>query len=530
MTIRIFPEPADYTDLDFVSVFERLKELFKSLYPTIDLDNEAEETGLLLGAFAHMADKLAYLINRLARESRILTSVQRRLLLGLVKLLGYRPPGASAAQVYLLFSLGVVHGEDVLVPAGTVVKTKEGAGAVRFRTLEDAVILAGATSVLVLAEHSEAQADPFISNDRANQEFRLNRSPYVDGSAHPTTAAGEWTEVRNFLASKATDRHFVSLIDAQDRCTLRFGDGKNGAIPSGPIDVPYKTGGGAAGKLPQGSLTVLDQPLFDVSGISVPVTVTNPERTNGGEDRQSNAMIKLLAPESIRTPASTVARDDYEVVARQVPGVARVLALAKRQDPSIDLNTMMVWVVPTDGGTASDALITEVAKKFGDEVYVGGAALPTRFPRGSYPKETTVQVRVRAASYFDVDVLAKLYIASGYTKATCKASVLAALAAFFAVMVDIRDLDPTSEDTGLVPNPLINFGWAMKDANDEPAPELAGSDILNAIRDAPGVRKVDLSQGSFLLNGQQTDPVMELRQFPRLGTVTLIDAADGTVM
>ncbi|RTL27583.1 MAG: t4-like baseplate wedge [Rhodocyclaceae bacterium] len=522
----VFPAPTVYTDLDQTSIDRRLRDLFASLFPTIDLDSEAELTRILFGAFAHVGDKLAYLINRLAREARLLTASQRRHLLGLVKLLGYRPAGARAATASLVFTLPAAHAEDVLVPAGSVARTK-GADPVRFRTIVDLVIPAGALTGTVTAEHAESQVDSFVSTERAHQQFRLSRAPYVDESLVIATPAGAWTEVRNFLASKATDRHYTTVIDALDRCTFRFGDGRNGAIPVGDIDASYKTGGGSVGQLIAGALSVLESTVFDVEGIPVTITVANPVKTDGGIDRESDALIKLLAPESIRVPGSTIAREDFEIVARQVPGVARALMLARRQDPSVLFNEGFLFVVPEGGGAPSTTLLDAVAAQFGDEVYVGGAALKTRFPRGPRPKETTFQLRVRGASYFTVDVFAKIFLRSGFTAAEVKANVLAALAQFFAVTVDIQDIDPTTELTGQVPNPLINFGYYLQDKDGNPSGEMAWTDILDVVTDAAGVLKGDPSSDGFLLNGARADIVMARRDFPALGAVTLLNAATG---
>lgn len=527
----VFPSPASYTELDHAALDARLRELFGSLYPKIDLSSQAEFTRLIIGAFANIGDRLAYLINRLARESRILTATQRRMLIGLVKLIGYRPPGATAATADLVFTLAAPHGEDIPIPVDTIVKTKDRDNPVRFRTLFAGVILAGATTITLTGEHSVAESDAWLSNERANQEFQLSRSPYVDNSLVITTPAGLWTEVGNFLASRGTDRHFMTIIDAQDRATVRFGDGRNGAIPLGPITGDYKTGGGIAGRLLEGALEVIESTIVDASGVPVTaITVTNPSKTSGGDDRQSNALIKLLAPESIRVIGAVRCREDYEIVARAVPGAARALMLTRRQDPSVLPNEGFLYVVPTGGTDPSEALLEAIARQFGDEVYVGGAANPLRFPRGPHPKETTFQLRVRGASYAPINVLTKVNLRSGFSAAAVKGNIMSALQSFFAPMVDIRTLDPTTELTGEVPNPRLDFGFNLKDKDGNPSPFLSWSTLLNVVIDATGVLDVDPGVDGFLLNDVRNNVSLELRSFPKLGNVTIINAANGQII
>jgi hypothetical protein len=128
------------------------------------------------------------------------------------------------------------------------------------------------------------------------------------------------------------------LVDQNDRATIRFGNGASGAPPTGTVQVTYKTGGGAGGNVDAGRLVVLEGAFTDVHGHPVQVSVTNADPASGGTDRQSVAAAKLLAPESLRTLTRTVTREDFEINARRVPGVARALMLTSNEDVSIDEN------------------------------------------------------------------------------------------------------------------------------------------------------------------------------------------------
>ena len=69
--------------------------------------------------------------------------------------------------------------------------------------------------------------------------------------------------------------------------------------------------------------------------------------------------------------------------------------------------------------------------------------------------------------------------------------------------------------------PPVDFGWNIKDANGEPAGEVAFSDVFDVVHDVAGVRKIGDGPSDFLLNGAREDLELGTRDFPTLGRVTL---------
>jgi hypothetical protein len=115
-----------------------------------------------------------------------------------------------------------------------------------------------------------------------------------------------------------------------------------------------------------------------------------------------------------------------------------------------------------------------------------------------------------------ISVAATVYLRQGTNAATVRAAILSALAAFFAVSL----ADGT-------PNPTVDFGFNVKDANGNPVGEIAFSDVFDVVHDVPGVRKIGDKPGDFLLNGAREDVPIETRQFPTLGAVTLLNGDTG---
>jgi hypothetical protein len=519
VTPRI-PQPVQLTSLDFDMAFERMTELVGSLYPWLDLENRAELARMHLEAMAHLSGHFHYYLNRIGRESRWGTAVERTNLLALLKLVNYRPRTASAAHTTERFTLASAAAANVVIPAGTVVRTLEVAEPVRFQTLAELVIPAGETVGEAQAENSETIAETYISDGTPFQRFRLGSSPYLDGSMQISTPLGTWSEVTNFLRSNGNDRHFVTTIDSQERVTVVFGNNRSGAIPTSPIQFTYKIGGGVAGRLPAGALVELEGSISDVNGDAVTVTVTNPSATTGGDARESDAEIKVNAPAFVEVAQRAVSRSDYERAARQVPGVAFALMLTRNEDPAVLENEGFLFVVPDDGGTASNELLTSVASLFGDNVAVGSGGVYVALPEGPTPKTTTFQLRVRPAAYKVIDVYAKVFMRKGYRAATVQAAVETAYSNYFAPLVEARSIGINAD--GLVPNPRVNFGYYLQDVDGVPTGHFPLSDIKAMLVATTGVRELGDGPLDVRLNDEPRNVDLARYEFPKAGTVNLL--------
>jgi len=495
-------QATDYTDKDFDSLRLRLQNLVRSVFPDWTDFNVASFGNMLLELFAFVGDLLAFYQDNQARESRIATATQRKNLIALTKLLGFRPAGARAATTDVVIALAAVPAAPVTVRSGTRVRTASVTDPAIFQLLDDVTIPAGASppTTTGTVEHSESQEELFASSGLPNQEVALPATPFLDGSAVVSAGNGTYTEVQNFLGSGAADRHFTVVVDQSDRATVRFGNGVNGVIPSGTITARYKTGGGAKGNVNAGTLTKLDGSFTDDNGAPVSVTVTNPQPASGGSDRQTVAQIKVLAPESIRVLNRTVSREDFEINARRLSEVARALMLTSNEDAGIPENTGILYVIPRGGGAPSQALKDAVK----DQVTV------------VFPSTLTFQVSVQDPNYLAVDVEAMVFLRQGANAGVVRGAIQKALTEFFAVSL--------SDGT---PNPNVDFGFNLKDAGGDPAGEIALSDIFNVVRDVAGVRKVGDGPHDFLLNGAREDVPIDVREFPALGQVTLLNGDTG---
>lgn len=500
----VLPANLDYTNYDFDSLRQRLISLIKSVFPDWDDFETAAFGNLLLEMYAFVGDVLGFYQDAQARESRLSTATQRKNVIILARMLGYRMRGATAARTHVVFSLDKPAVADVPIPAGTVVRTKEVTTPVRFQLLNAATIPAGATSVDVLAEHSESSPGSqfFDATGAAWQELQLDRGPYLDGSLVIGTPQGAWQEVESFLGSSATDKHFTVTVDQNDLATVTFGDGNTGMLPSTPIEVTYKTGGGTEGNVEPNTLTVLEGNLGDIHGTIVKLNVTNPLGvTLKGQDRETIAHAKEQAPRQLRALSRCVAREDFETAALTVPGVARALMLSSDELSSVAENTGNLYVVPDDLGTPSEDLKTAVRVAY----------------TTTYPKLLGFRVNLLPPRYRTIDVQTVVWCRSGYSFPTVAATIKANLKTLFA----LTNADGSS-------NTAVDFGYNVRDQDGNVVSEVAWSDVFNCIRDSDGVRKAE-SLGT-LLNTLMSDVELEPYEFPKLGVISVRDGHTGAVL
>lgn len=500
--------PIDYSDLDFDSARARLYNLISSAYPAWTDKSVANFGNILVELMSHVADTTGFYIDNRARESRIAQASQRKSVVDLVKLIGYAPRGATAATVDISVTLAEVPSNDVIIPVGTIVRTRAVTDPLSFQTTATLTIAAGTSPPVgtVGVENSTSYTETFTSTGLANQAVRLANTPFIDTSETLSAANGAYTRATNFLYSTAADRHYTVSVDDGDRATVRFGNGISGQLPSGVITAVYKTGGGSAGNVEPGAVSVIEGTIHDVMSNPVVVSVTNLVQATGGRARESRQAIQQNGPESLRALTRTVSREDYEINAKRVAGVSRALMLTSNEYDVVQENTGTLYIVPSGGGTASTSTLNAVTAMITTE----------------YPHTITFRPSVLSASYLVIDVQTSVHLRKGAVPATVKAAIVAALTAYFTVETVGSDGEATQNST-------VDFGYYLAQNSDGDFDgELALSDVMNVVRDTAGVRKLGDSANDFLVNGAHSDLPILVYQFPKLGTVTVINAETGT--
>lgn len=494
----------DYTDKDFDALNARLDNLISSAFPTWTDIERANFGNILKELFAFVGDVLTKYQDNQAAEAFLGRVTQRKNILALCKLIGFTPRGNTASVVELTIALADALAGDTTIPARSRAKTESVVDPIVFETLEDVVIPAGSTGpVVVSAENAELREEVFSSTGLPNQEIRLTGTPYLDDTLELVAANGSYTQVESLLESTASDRHYTVVVDQNDRALVRFGNGSSGTIPVGSITATYKVGGGADGRVEAGKVTKIEGSFSDDLGNAARLVVTNPSESTPALDRQSVEEIRLLAPRTLRVLSRTVAREDYEINALRVAGVARALMLTSDQDVGILENAGILFIVPEGGGSPSEDLKEQVHTMC----------------TVTYPNTLTFDLEVQAAPYVSVDVQAIVFLSKGAKPATVDAAIRDRLSRAFAIT-------PAEEDVSAGLTVGVDFGYNLT-TEDGDAGVLAWSDVFNIVRDTTGVRKIDPGPAGFLLAGVQEDLEIGVRSFPVLGTVTILNGETG---
>lgn len=348
------PTSIDYTSKDYASLRESMLELARYRLPEWT-DHSASDLGVLMvDLFAHMGDVLLYYQDRIAAESFLGTASELRSVIELLRLIGYEltPPAASSVALQLTFKAPAAGADPVVtIPTGAQFTTEKLSEPQTFEylgpplaidRLGSRVVAAGKDQVRYPAlpvRHGRRMPVTFVGNatGEPNQRMELPGQPVLPESVEVFVETGgvrrRWTQRETLLyvaddeggtrISGPDDEDFVLERDASGATWLVFGDGSYGKRPAGAVHASYRVGGGPEGNVPAGSITKAVAP---VEGL---VTVTNAEPAAGGAAAEDIDHAARFGPQAFRSRDRAVTLDDYVTLARKVPGVAKVHALAR---------------------------------------------------------------------------------------------------------------------------------------------------------------------------------------------------------
>ena len=241
-----------------------------------------------------------------------------------------------------------------------------------------------------------------------SQQFAFANRPLLAGTVRIEIDEGlgptEWTVVPDFVGSTATDRHVVINRTSGQ---MLVGDGENGAVPVANATNPdanviareYRYGGGKRGNV---AAKKLNNVLNPVAGLDAGKT-ENLFPAAGGRDEELLADAKKRARQALRARDRAVTVEDFELLTREVGGVARAKALplvhpqfAGTPVPGV----VSVIVVPDSDAAApvpSDAMLRNVCE------YLDARRLLTTELFVLAPRYVKVEVRAQVVVRDDAD-------------------------------------------------------------------------------------------------------------------------------
>jgi baseplate J-like protein len=245
-------------------------------------------------------------------------------------------PGVQGRELVMLADvtqgMRQIQGTKLDLPGDTPHTTLVLSNALAYHYKRDTVTIYGN---VVKATHGETRNESLGSGDasQALQSFTLKQPPLtfvaapsprgVDSTLHVRVNDIEWHESETLADLQPTDRTFITRTSDDDKTSVIFGNGQQGArLPTGIENVKavYRNGIGKPGNVKAEQISLLvTRPL----GVK---EVINPLRASGGADKESRDQARKNAPLAVLALDRLVSTQDYEDFTRARAGIGKASA------------------------------------------------------------------------------------------------------------------------------------------------------------------------------------------------------------
>jgi predicted phage baseplate assembly protein len=305
---------------------------------------------------------------------------------------------------------------------------------------------------VVHATHGETRQETLGAGDasKALQTFDLSQAPLTFVSAPGVSGIAstlqvrvndvQWHEAGSLAQLGPQSRNFITRTDDDDKVSLVFGDGVQGArLPTGVenVEAVYRSGIGKDGNVKAGQIALLNTRPLGVKD------VVNPIHASGGADRETRDQARQNTPLALLALDRLVSTQDYADFSRTFAGIGKAAArrVTDGRRQLVEVTIAGVDDIPIEATSDLYRNLLDALHRFGDPY------LPIR-----------LKLRSRAA----LAIAANVKVDPDYQWETLEPKVRAAL--------------------------LARFGFARMDLGRS----VFASDAIAAIQCLPGVVYVDL--------------------------------------
>jgi len=349
-----------YTNTDYEEMRDALIRRIPNITDRWTDFNESDIGVALLELFCGVGAMLNYMLDRRVNEVYLPTMRERKHGIYFSEAVGYQFNSMVAARTILRFSIPRALTANVLIPKYTVCTVPK-VNPISVVTMIDASIPAGQLYVDVEAWQG-AITDPPLSFDTT-----LNPPPYTftdtniaHGSIEVWVNGRKWVEVSSFVNYGEVSEVYKVSLGVDNIITVSFGDGFEGMVPEGQVDITYILTEGPDGNRGSGVVTSIADPIFDSDGNTVSLTVTNTSEMAGGSYAESLYHAKKQIPVEIQANDRGVTKVDLKGLVEGFPGVKQCQVLDINDYPlfsfTISYHEIRIAVIPDNGGYPGQAL------------------------------------------------------------------------------------------------------------------------------------------------------------------------------
>ena len=360
-------------NLDFKDIKSSLKDYLRAESDFTDYDFEGSTLSQLLDVLAYNTYYTAFNTNMVVNELFLDSASLRDNVVSLAKQLGYTPKSITASKAKLNFNVTIPNNAPpyVLLKAGTGFLTNYDDTTYQFVATKDfKAEVANGVAVfedIEIVEGTLVTTNTTFSTANSGQKFKIENSKadintltikvFNNGNS---TDADEWKKADNILdptVNADSKVYFVSEVE-DENYEVVFGDGVLGkALSNGNvIQMSYVV---THGKDVNGAKTFTFGGVLEdqTSVLNIPFTVggiTTVEKAYGGEDIESVAKIKYLAPKFFSSQNRAVTSSDYEVIVRNVyPAISDIIVFGGEEQVPPDYGKVFISIKPTDASFLS---------------------------------------------------------------------------------------------------------------------------------------------------------------------------------
>ena len=359
--------------LDFTDIKSTLKEYLRAETDFTDYDFEGSTLSQLLDVLAYNTSYTAINTNMEVNELFLDSASLRDNVVSLAKQLGYSPKSITASKANISFGVSIPNNapQFVILKEGTGFLTNYDETTYQFVVTKD--FRAEVANNVAVFNNVEVVEGTLVTTNTTFQSGIKGQKFLIENSgADVNTLTVRIYETANsslFEEFKIADNildptisgkspiYFVNEI-ADENYEVVFGDGIIGKkLTNGNVvQMSYVV---THGKDVNGAKTFTFGGVLNDgnTNLSVPhnvINITTLEKAYGGEDIESIAKIKYLAPKFFSSQNRAVTSSDYEVIVRNVyPAISDIIVFGGEEQVPPDYGKVFLSIKPSDASFLS---------------------------------------------------------------------------------------------------------------------------------------------------------------------------------